>query len=595
MAPCSDAIKVTHGIYHNDRHLWICNQVHYEAEGRNFDTRFGLVGFARLVVFNMWKPSGGVADDAIPLHMSLPQAAASPATGGVLRARRIESLAPGCVGDAIWWERGKVRAIGPHERLLRDAPAALPRFELPDTLVTPGFVDGHTHFALWALARRRVQLAGAVSRAEAVRRVALAMPEQGWVMGQGWDANGWAEPPHRAPLDAVHSLPVYLDSLDVHAAWVNTAALRAAGVGADTPDPPGGRIVRDGAGEPTGLLLERAVELVTRALPRPPADRLDQALLEAQAEAHRLGVTGIHDVEDDAARAAFGRLDAGGRLRLRVLFHAPVASLPALVRAGERSGAGSEWLTLGGVKMFLDGSLGSRTAWMLQPYEGSRDRGMPITDAVDAARAMRLAAQHGIACTVHAIGDAAVRRALDLMTPLPRAALPHRIEHFQCVHPADLDRAAAAGIVASMQPAHLLTDIPLVDRHWGVRGAGAYPFRSLLQRGTSLVFGSDVPVASIDPREGVFAALDRTLADGSPAGGWRAEERLAFAEVLRAYGAAPAAAAGVGGRRGTLAVGMDADFVAWAVDSAVERGSGAAFRAARAELTVVGGEIVMRR
>ena len=207
-------------------------------------------------------------------------------------------------------------------------PLELPRYEFPDALVTPGFVDGHTHFALWALGRRRVQLAGALTRAEAVRRVAEAQPEQGWVLGQGWDANRWDEPPHRAALDAVQAGPVYLDSLDVHAAWVNTAALRAAQIGAETPDPPGGRIVRDGSGQPTGLLLERAVELVTRVLPRPPADRLDQALLDAQAEAHRLGVTGIHDVEDDAARAAFGRLDAAGRLRLRVLFHTPVGSLP---------------------------------------------------------------------------------------------------------------------------------------------------------------------------------------------------------------------------------------------------------------------------
>ncbi len=515
--------------------------------------------------------------------------------GGVLRARRVETLAPGSAGDAIWWERGRVRAVGPHERLFRSAPAQLPRYELPDALVTPGFVDGHTHFALWALGRRRVQLAGALTRADAVRRVGEAASEQGWVLGQGWDANRWDEQPHRVALDAVHEGPVYLDSLDVHAAWVNTAALQAAGIAADTPDPPGGRIVRDDSGAPTGLLLERAVELVTPVLPRPPADRLDQALLEAQAEAHRLGVTGIHDVEDDGARAAFGRLDTAGRLRLRVLFHAPVASLPALVRAGERSGTGSEWLALGGVKLFLDGSLGSRTAWMLQPYEASRDRGMPITDADEAARAMRLAAEHGIACAVHAIGDAAVRRALDLMTPLPRVAMPHRIEHFQCVHPADLDRAAQAGIVASMQPAHLLTDIPLVERHWGARGAGAYSFRTLLERGTTLVFGSDVPVASIDPREGVFAALDRVFADGRPEGGWRPEQRIAFADVVRAYTTAAAAAAGVQRRRGTLADGMDADFVAWAVDPAVERGSGAAFRAGRAELTVVGGEIVMRR
>jgi predicted amidohydrolase YtcJ len=514
---------------------------------------------------------------------------------GVLLGRRVVSLTPGLEGDAIWWQDGKVRAVGDHSSVCRNAPSALPRYELPDALVTPGFVDGHTHFALWALNRRRVQVRGVESRSEVAARVATAIPEQGWVIGQGWDANRWPEPPHRRVLDAVQLAPVYLDSLDVHAAWLNSAALGAAGIGRETPDPPGGRIVRDAAGDPTGLLLERAVELATRVLPRPPADRLDRALLDAQAEAHRLGVTGIHDVEDDAARAAFGRLDAAGALRLRVLFHAPVASLPALIGRGERSGTGTDWLVLGGVKMFLDGSLGSRTAWMLRPYEGSRERGMPLTDAAQAERAMRLAAEHGIACTVHAIGDAAVRRALDLLTPLPRAALPHRIEHFQCVHPADLERAARAGIAASMQPAHLLADIPLIDRHWGARGAGAYAFRSLLRRGTALVFGSDVPVASLDPREGIFAALDRTTEAGVPRAGWREEERLTFAEALRAYTIAGAAAAGASARRGTLGIGMDADLVAWSGDPAVERDQGSAFRAGRAELTVVGGEVVMRR
>jgi len=515
--------------------------------------------------------------------------------GGVLCAGRVLALAPGITGEAVWWEAGRIRAVGTAAEVLRRAPESLPRFDLPGTVVTPGFVDGHTHFALWALSRRRAQLAGAGTRAEAVRRVAATALEQGWVRGQGWDANSWREPPDRHALDSVQRAPVCLESLDVHAAWVNSAGLAAAGIGRDTPDPFGGRIVRDAAGEPTGLLLERAVELMSRVLPSPPPDILDQALLEAQAEAHRLGVTGIHDVEDETVRAAFARLDAAGALRVRVLFHAPVGALPELVRRGERSGTGSDWLLLGGIKLFLDGSLGSRTAWMLEPYEGTRDRGMPITGESEAREAVRLAAAHGLAATVHAIGDAAVRRALDLLSPLPRAVLPHRIEHFQCVHPADLARAAAAGIVASMQPAHLLTDIPLVDRHWGARGAGAYPFRSLRRHGTELVFGSDVPVASIDPREGVFAALERAAADVSPRSGWRPEEKLGLDEVVAAYTAAAARAGGAGGRRGTLAPGMDADLVAWEVDPAALEGDGYAFRAGRAVLTVVGGEVVMQR
>jgi predicted amidohydrolase YtcJ len=461
--------------------------------------------------------------------------------------------------------------------------------------VTPGVVDGHTHFAAWAMGRRRVQLAGARTRAEALELVRAGTPAGGWILGQGWDANRWEAPPERWALDAVRVEPVYLESLDVHAAWLNTAALRAAGIGRATPDPFGGRIVRDANGEPTGLLLERAVELALAALPQPPEDVLLAALREGQAAAHRLGVTGIHDVEPESVLTGFRRLETDDALRLRVLFHPPVASLSRLLTGGVRSGQGSEWIIIGGVKLFLDGSLGKQTAWMLDPYEGSRDRGMPISTLEQAREAIQLAAGAGIAATVHAIGDAAVRRALDLLEEAPRAGLPHRIEHFQCVHPADLGRAARLGVVVSMQPAHLLTDIPLVERYWGARGSGAYCFRSILAEGTTVAFGSDVPVAPLDPREGIYAALMRTADDGSPTGGWRIDQCLDFETALRAYTQGCARAAGLSGHRGSLAPGQDADLVAWELDgAALARGDGNAFRRARARLTVVDGEVVMQ-
>ena len=183
-----------------------------------------------------------------------------PAEGGVLHARRVVSMAPRVAGESVWWDGGRIRGVGPAAAIERKAPRGLPRYDYPGALVTPGFVDGHTHFAMWALSRRRVQLGGARTRAEAVQRVAAGSPSQGWVLGHGWDANGWHEPPSRHALDRVHASPVYLDSLDVHAAWVNSAALAVARITSDTPDPDGGRIVRDAAGEPTGLLLERAVD-----------------------------------------------------------------------------------------------------------------------------------------------------------------------------------------------------------------------------------------------------------------------------------------------------------------------------------------------
>jgi predicted amidohydrolase YtcJ len=500
--------------------------------------------------------------------------------------------------DALWWRDGQIQAVGPFAEVRAAAAVASgpppTLIELPDALVTPGFVDGHTHFAEWAIGRQRVNLSGCRTRAEAVARAAKGVLTDGWVQGQGFDPNGWEAPPTREALDQVlPTTPAAFDSHDVHSLWVNSTALARCGIDRSTRDPEGGRIVRDASGEPTGLLLEHAVRLVHRHLPRVSRDRVLEAVRAAQSAAHQLGVTGVQNVEGADALTAFQRLEQEGVLRLRVLAHLPADGLDAALRVGLRSGWGSSWIVTGGVKLFLDGALGSQTAWMLEPYEGSTDHGIILTGEHEAKEALTAAANGGIAATVHAIGDAAVRRALDILEGLASAAIPHRIEHFQLVHPSDLPRAGRAGIVASMQPAHLLTDIPLVDKHWGSRGAGAYAFRSLRSAGTSLVFGSDVPVETIDPRDGVYAALDRVGRDGNPAGGWRPDERLSFDEVMHAYSEAAWAAAGRPGMGGTLAPGQVADLVAWSDPAtAVTRGDGAAFRSARAVLTVVGGETV---
>ena len=508
---------------------------------------------------------------------------------GFLRAARILTLDPTADGDALWWENGRIRQVGKAAALARAIPPNTPQFDLPGALVTPGFVDSHTHFGMWAVGQRQVQLSGARSVEEAIDRIRGVVPVDGWIVGQGWDANDWEEPPAKDSLDRVSAVPVFLHSLDVHAAWVNSSALRVAGVSRETPDPSGGRIVRDAAGHPTGLLLEGAVDLVREHLPDPSPQKMVDALLNAQSQAHRLGITGIHNVEGHQVYEAFRRLGEEDRLRLRVLFHHPVADLPRLIAAGVKSGTGGPWLTDGGIKMFLDGSLGSRTAWMLQPYEGTRDRGMPTSDERVASSAMRLAAASGLASVVHAIGDAAVRRALDLMERLPATGVRHRIEHFQCVSPEDLDRAAQSGIALSMQPAHILTDIALAERHWGHRSAGAYAFRTLLDRGSLLAFGSDAPVASLDPREGVYAAMERRFGENDPA--WYPGERLDFETIVEAYTVGPARAARVDGRRGTLTPGRDADLVAWQVD-AMQPSTGEGFRKAQVALTVVDGEPV---
>ena len=423
---------------------------------------------------------------------------------------------------------------------------------------------------------------------------------QGWVIGQGWDANGWARAPDRAALDAVQPGPVYLDSLDVHAAWVNSAAL--AGRGNHARDTRSVRRThrarrRGRAHRPPARARGRADDC--RICPSRRPTLLDEALREAQAEAHRLGVTGIHDVEGDAALAAFERLEAAGR--------APApGAVPSAGRLAPRAGAarasgaatGSEWLRIGGVKMFLDGSLGSRTAWMLEPYEGTRDRGMPITTEDEAARAMRTAAAAGIASTVHAIGDAAVRRALDLMAPLPPGgdSPPHRALPVRRIRPISTGRPRP-GLVVSMQPAHLLTDIPLVERHWGARGRGRLRVRDAAPAGhrrwssaATCRSPRSIRARGSSPRSSAGTTTAR------PPGGWRPEEKLGFEDAVRAYtvGAAHAGRLAAA-RRARWRPGCDADLVAWAFDPAVERGAGDAVRAGRARLTVVGGEVVMQR
>jgi predicted amidohydrolase YtcJ len=498
------------------------------------------------------------------------------------------------VGDAVWWQDGLIRKVGCALELERQVPSWVPRYDLPAAVVTPGFVDGHTHFGLWALNRQRVQLGGASSRAVALERIRLGTTERGWLRGHGWDANRWEAPPDRWSLDQVTSIPAFFESVDVHAGWANSAALRLAGISGATPDPAGGRIIRDASGEPTGLLLERAQELVIACLPAADPARLLGLIRETQSVAHRFGITGVHDVEGIEVLRAFRSLETAGELKLRVLFQPPVAHLATLLAQGVRSGAGTDWLRLGGVKLFLDGGLGSRTAWMLAAYEDGGDSALPLTSEAEARAAVEAAAGGGIACTIHAIGDAAVRRALDLLSAAPKVGIPHRIEHFQCVHEADVRRAAAYGIVASMQPAHLPGDVNLAEERWGDRAAGAYACRRLLREGTVLALGSDVPVVTIDPRAGVVAAMDRVAADGGFPSGWNPSERLSFEEVVRGYTLGNAVAEGVQGRRGRLAPGMDADLVAWDVDAAVERGIGSAFREARVLLTVVGGEVVFR-
>jgi predicted amidohydrolase YtcJ len=516
----------------------------------------------------------------------------------IVLARRIHLLGRYPPVRALLVRDGRVLAAGT-ETEVRGAALPGARVEsLGEAVVTPGLTDAHVHLTTWALARRRVDLNTARTLEEGVRAVQEAAGRgEGWIQGLGWDVHRWGGFPTKEPLDRVApGRPVYLESHDIHAAWVSSEALRIAGIDASTPDPEGGTIVRDPeTGEPTGILLENAKGLVVPHLPEPSREEVRGALLEAQREVHRLGITGVHSVEQPTGLADFLDLEERGELRLRVLQAIGLSFLNDALRLGIRSGWGSEWVRIGGVKMFLDGALGSRTALLREPYEGTADdRGIETLPLADFREAVRRAAEGGIAATVHAIGDAAVERALEVLSAAPPvAALPHRIEHVQLCPPDLWARLGGSGVVASMQPVHLMTDIPAAERHWGhARSRGAYAFAPLLRAGATLAFGSDVPVETVDPRPGLFAATRRVGWDEEPAGEWYPEHALTPEQALRAYTEGPAVASGETERRGRLLPGYDADLVAWDTDPLTA--SPEELRGMRALLTVVGGEVVQR-
>lgn len=467
---------------------------------------------------------------------------------------------------------GRVAMIGSESEIRSAARRGAMVENLHGGVALPGLTDSHVHLTAWAVSRRRVDLHGCQSVEEVARRVGSARSRPGdWIVGQGWNRHQLDEPPVRGALDrAVAERPVLLESNDIHAAWLNSEALRRCGISRDTPDPEGGVIVRDETGEPTGELLESARVLALTYVPSPEDDELIDALLEAQSELHRFGITGIHSVERTGL-TDLRLLADRGELRLRVLQHLLVDDLDQVIQAGLRSGDPlpecGELATVGGIKMFLDGALSSCTAWLHEPYhEDPGNHGINTLERGDFEAIVRRAAKAGLASTVHAIGDAAVELALDVLGCVPPpSSLPHRIEHLQLCPPGLWERAGQSGIVGSMQPVHVLTDIPAAERHWGHgRSRGAYAFAPLLRGGMTLAFGSDAPVETADPRPGLYAAVRRVTWEGPWRGEeWYPEHALTPAEALSAYTEGPAVAAGLPHRLGRFAPGYAADLSVW--------------------------------
>jgi predicted amidohydrolase YtcJ len=479
---------------------------------------------------------------------------------------------PDARGDALLTCDGRIERIGARAELRKQYPDAQV-IDLGDVVLTPGLTDAHIHVTEWALARSQVQLAEAPSIEACLALVARAPRSGGWLQGRGWNPHHWGGGyPDRRHLDGVTGdLPAAFQSHDMHALWVNTRALQLAGITRDTADPPGGRIVRDAQGEPTGMLLETAAQIVITRIPRIEAAEIENAVLAAQRALHGFGITGIHSfpgvhLPEPDPLPVLTRLQERDALRLRVLQHIAADKLDAAIHLGLRSGWGGDWLRLGGVKLFLDGALGSRTAWMREPYEHSEDLGVQVLPRAEFEQIVARAAHAGIASVVHAIGDAAVAMAFEVLSAAPRVpALPHRVEHVQCF-PQDCAALLRHGIVCSVQPGHLMTDWRAADRHWGRRAASTYAFRTLLDGGAVLACGSDAPVEPADPRLGLYAAVARRDGRHQPAGGWQREQCISTSEALAGYTVGAATAAGAHDVQGVLQSGAFADFAAWSQD-----------------------------
>ena len=475
--------------------------------------------------------------------------------------------------------------------------------------VLPGFNDAHVHFLEGSAKRSRVDLKDARSPEELTRRIAeaaRALPKGEWVLGGNWDDQGFARPelPTRQTIDvATPDHPVWVDRYDGHMALANSLALKLAGVTAATEAPAGGEIVRDGRGEPTGILKDAAMGLVSRVVPPLSREARLRAIRDGLEHAASLGVTSVQDMNpayEDVA--AYAELAERGELTVRI-YAAPLETRwEDQARLGLRRAFGSPWLRLGALKGYADGSLGSTTAFFHEPYlDAPGTRGL-LSDEMQPLEAIRdrltRADAAGLQLCLHAIGDRGISMTLDLFEDVVRANGPRdrrlRIEHAQHVAPADFARFARLGVIASVQPYHAIDDGRWAEGRIGPeRSRTTYAFRSFLDHGVRLALGTDWYVAPLDPMQTLYAAVTRATLDGRRPGGWVPEQKITLAEAIEAYTAGSAYAEFQERDKGSLTPGKLADLVILGDD--VFAVSAESIKDVRVDTTIAGGKVAYRR
>ncbi|MCD4651302.1 MAG: amidohydrolase [Candidatus Cloacimonetes bacterium] len=483
----------------------------------------------------------------------------------------IITLEPDVSPDALLTGGNTILATGSLQDMKKLAPPGTELINLRGNVLLPAFTDTHTHFFEYAHKPYEIDLwqTTSLKDVEAVlQNYKKKMSEDiAWIGGNGWDLNLYPDSNNfnKHFIDIVFpDIPVAIKSKDLHSLLLNTAALRESGIDASTPQPPGGSIGLFPDGSPNGFLYESALLLARKQITDLSEFLQRKALRQAIRYAHRVGLAAIHIMEDVESYQALKKLQKNGN-KLRVCWHFPSKVLNEMIAQGITSYTGSEMMKIGGVKLFMDGSIGSHTAYMYDPYPGSYNYcGRLILTPRKLYETIHKAAISGIASSIHAIGDRCchiVAQTIARVNYETGSKLPHRIEHLQCVRPEDLDIIQQNGIYAALQPVHIKTDVYTIKKNWPTVEQFTYPFREMLNRKLALGFGSDAPVETLNPFAGIYAALERKYDNNPDEPSWMPSQKLTIMEALHGYTLGAARGSCSEHIRGSLKAGKLADMI----------------------------------